>query len=377
MEAFISRGPRSLAVGVLIVTFFLGSAAWGGDRPKVVILGFDGADSRLLERWMDEGELPNLARLRQEGSSAPLQPTNPPQTPVSWSSFATGTDPGSTEIFDFIKRNPQNYAPEFAMTRDTRQTFLYGERNGLVFGAIAGVATLGLTFLLSLLIVRRWAWRIVAAFALGGLIGVGVGVVASIYLPLEIPDTINNRQGRTMWELVAEAGLKAQVVRVPATFPAEDVGAGNMVSGLGVPDLRGRVGTPSYYTSDAGFDPGDDFKLELVKLPARRGRIESRVIGPSNAAFHDFVIEREVVELPPGERRKARREMRRAFEENGVPARIDLPLVIEATDTGVLLEIAGQSATLEVGEWSDWFEMSFPVNQLMDVVAPVRGIGPR
>ena len=251
----MSRGPSSLALVVLIVTLCLGSVAWGGDRPKVVILGFDGADSRLLERWMDDGELPNLARLREEGSFAPLQPTNPPHTPVSWSSFATGTDPGSTEIFDFVKRNPANYSPEFAMTRDTRQPFLYGERNGFVFGAIAGVATLVLTLLVSLLIVRRWAWRLAAAFALGGLAGLGVGTVATVYLPLEIPDTINNRQGRTMWELVAEAGLKAQVVRVPATFPAEDVGAGNMVSGLGVPDIRGRVGTPSYYTSDPVSDP--------------------------------------------------------------------------------------------------------------------------
>lgn len=368
------RGSRLLAIAVLIGACCLGSSVQGGDRPKVVVLGFDGADSRLLERWMDEGELPNLARLRHEGGFAPLQPTNPPQTPVSWSSFATGTDPGSTEIFDFIRRNPATYAPEFAMSRDTRQPFLYGERNGAVFGTIAGGATFLIVLLASLLLVRRWVWRFVLAVSMAGLVGTGVGLVASAYLPLEITDTVNYRQGRTMWEVAAEAGLKVQVVRVPATYPAEDVGAGQMVSGLGVPDLRGRIGTPGFYTSDSSFAPGDDFKLELVKLPARRGIFESRIVGPANKAFRNFVIDRRVETLPAGERRKARREMRRQFDDAGVPARIDLPLVIEATDNSVRLEASGQSATLAVGEWSEWFELSFPVNPIMDVVAPLRGI---
>ena len=40
------------------------SSAHGADKPKVVILGFDGADARLVKQWMDEGKLPNLAQLR-------------------------------------------------------------------------------------------------------------------------------------------------------------------------------------------------------------------------------------------------------------------------------------------------------------------------
>lgn len=368
------RGSRLFAVALLLATCSFVSLSLGGDQPRVVVLGFDGADAQLLERWMDEGELPNLARLRQGGSFAPLQPTNPPQTPVSWSSFATGTDPGSTEIFDFVRRNPANYSPEYAMSRDTRQPFAYGKRNGLVFGTIAGAATLLLSLLVSMMVVRRWAVRIGLAIVLAGLVGVGVGVTASTYLPLEIVDTINYRQGRTMWEIAADEGLQVQVVRVPSTFPAEDVGTGQMVSGLGVPDLRGRVGTPSFYTSDTGFEPGDDFKLEPIKLPARRGSFESRIVGPANKAFRHFVIDRQVEALPPGERRKARRELRRQFDDAGVPARIDIPLTIEATDSSVRIEASGQSSTLGVGEWSEWLELSFPVNPVMDVVAPVRGI---
>src|SRR4029079_10939642 len=98
--------------------------------------GFGGADARLVERYMAEGQLPNLAKLRDEGSYAPLLPTNPPQTPVSWSSFATGTSPGKTEIFDWLRRTPADYLPDFAMVSESKRPFLFGEQNGIVVGAI-------------------------------------------------------------------------------------------------------------------------------------------------------------------------------------------------------------------------------------------------
>ena len=53
-------------------------------REKVIVVGFDGVDARYTERWMNEGRLPNLARLRAEGTFRPLRPTVPAQTPVSW-----------------------------------------------------------------------------------------------------------------------------------------------------------------------------------------------------------------------------------------------------------------------------------------------------
>src|SRR5260370_23610667 len=72
-----------------------GPAASGQGAPrKLVILGFDGADAKLAERWMSAGKLPNLAALRRQGAFAPLLSTIPSQTPGSWSTFATGLDPG-------------------------------------------------------------------------------------------------------------------------------------------------------------------------------------------------------------------------------------------------------------------------------------------
>ena len=34
-------------------------------QQKVIVLGFDGVDAKYTERWMNEGKLPNLARLRE------------------------------------------------------------------------------------------------------------------------------------------------------------------------------------------------------------------------------------------------------------------------------------------------------------------------
>jgi predicted AlkP superfamily phosphohydrolase/phosphomutase len=375
MEVSMKRGRRILAAfGVLLAaTFWVSSVA--AERPKVVVLGFDGADSRLVERWMDEGRLPNLARLRDEGTYAPLQPTNPPQTPVSWSSYATGTNPGKTEIFDFLKRNPDDYIPDFAMMRESRRTFLFGERNGPMLGLIGGTAIFVIGLLATLLLFRRWRARLVVSIAVALLGGGAVAVAARAYLPVEVPDAVNNRKGSTMWEVASDAGMKVQVIRVPATFPAEDVGRGHMLSGLGVPDMRGRVGTPAFYTSDPGFEAGDNqFSLELIKLEARRGRIESRVVGPRNKPFYDYVVAREAAEAEPRERAQARRDARRRLDDAGVAARVDLPLTIEATDTTAIVEVSGRTETLQVGEWSDWFELSFPVNPLVDRMAPLKGL---
>ncbi len=355
-----------------------GGALGDAGKPKVVILGFDGADSHLVERWMDEGKLPNLAKLRADGAYAPLQPTNPPQTPVSWSSFATGTNPGKTEIFDFLSRDPAKYLPDFAMNSETRKRFLFGEQNGWVLGSIAGLV--GLLAAVSLLLLFRVSWltRLLAGILVGAALGLPAGFVAARFLPAEVPDAINHRKGHTMWELASQAGLRVHVIRVPATFPAEPV-EGNMVSGLGVPDMRGRVGTPTYYTSDPTFQPGagnNEFSLELVRLPAKRGRIQTRIIGPTNKPFYDYVVERRTADIAdPKEKAEARRRVRQELDDAEVPRRIDLPMTLDVTDSGCSIGVSGHSQTLKVGEWSDWFVLDFPVNWLVDRASPLRGIG--
>src|SRR5690349_24138592 len=84
------------------------SGCGGGTRPvqgaRVAILGFDGVDYRLLTSMMEAGHLPALSSLAAQGSFSPLASTVPAESPVAWAAFATGSNPGKTRIFDFLKR---------------------------------------------------------------------------------------------------------------------------------------------------------------------------------------------------------------------------------------------------------------------------------
>ena len=76
------------------------------EKPGVFVVGIDGMDPVILERMLARGEMPNFARLRDEGAFQPLGTSTPPQSPVAWSSFVTGMNPGGHGIFDFIHRDP-------------------------------------------------------------------------------------------------------------------------------------------------------------------------------------------------------------------------------------------------------------------------------
>ena len=87
------------------------------EAKKMIVLGLDGLDPVLTRRWMEEGRLPAFSRLLgQGGDFRPLGTSLPPQTPVAWSNFITGMDPGGHAIFDFIHRDPKTYIPIFSST---------------------------------------------------------------------------------------------------------------------------------------------------------------------------------------------------------------------------------------------------------------------
>ncbi|MBA4107327.1 MAG: hypothetical protein C0485_16400 [Pirellula sp.] len=70
---------------------------------RVLIVGLDGATFDLMLPWIEEGFLPNLARVLRSGAKSPLESTIPPITPCAWSSFMTGKNPGKHGLFDFIE----------------------------------------------------------------------------------------------------------------------------------------------------------------------------------------------------------------------------------------------------------------------------------
>jgi predicted AlkP superfamily phosphohydrolase/phosphomutase len=301
-------------------------------KQKVIVLGFDGVDAHYTEQWMNEGKLPNLARLRAQGTFRPLRPTLPAQTPVSWSTFSTGIDPGRTGIFDFLRRDPKTYLPVFAAYDETKEPFLLGEKNPFAAAAAALVV-----LALIALFFRRTARIAILVIAAGA--AAGAFMATKKYIPVTRPGVINRRQGIPFWEAAANAGSTTRVVNVPVTFPANDF-PGEMLSGLGVPDVSGRVGKPFFFTSELDFhrSGSNEFSIEVVQLEDNKGLITTKIQGPPNKLF-------------------------------GTPPYISIPMTITVANdrNAITIEESGQKVTLRPGEWSGWTDFVFPFNPLIKI----------
>ena len=78
---------------------------------RLIVVGLDGQDPRLTDRYMAEGKLPNFQKLAEQGSYSKLRTTFPSISPVAWSSFSTGTHPAKHNIYDFLDRDRRTYLP--------------------------------------------------------------------------------------------------------------------------------------------------------------------------------------------------------------------------------------------------------------------------
>ena len=203
-------------------------------KPKAVVIGLDGLEPTIVEAMLEAGLLPNFKKLRDSGTYRRLRTTYPAQTPVAWSSFATGVNPGGHGIFDFISRDPQNYMPGMALSRFEK----------------------------------------------------GKGFFAS-------PKLVNRRRGVPFWQTLAAQGVPSTVLRCPCTYPP-DAAEGSVLAGVGVPDIRGGQGTGSFYTRDRSIK-AREFE-HVVQLDAG-DEFTTRLIGPRNTKTNpisDLVIELKV-----------------------------------------------------------------------------------
>jgi len=75
---------------------------------KVLVIGLDGADWRILRPYIEDGLMPNLGHLVESGVSGVLRSTVPTNSAVAWSTFMTGRNPGKHGVYDFTQRAPHD-----------------------------------------------------------------------------------------------------------------------------------------------------------------------------------------------------------------------------------------------------------------------------
>ncbi|MGQ9661141.1 MAG: alkaline phosphatase family protein [Kiritimatiellia bacterium] len=210
---------------------------------SVIVLGIDGMDPALLTRYMREGRMPNAERLAQEGCFSILRTSDPPQSPVAWSNFIAGTNPGGHGIFDFIARDPAALTPYLATSR-----------------------------------VEEGGWNL----RLGQRV-----------LPLGKGRVVNLRRGPTLWKELESGGVDSTVIRMPANFPPTK-SRSRTLSGLGTPDIRGGYGIFSFYTDNPSEQSREVSGGQIHRVTIQYHEAECSLIGPLNP----FDAQRKPVHIP-------------------------------------------------------------------------------
>jgi len=226
---------------------------------KVLLVGMDGLDPKVAGRLMDEGKLPNFKRLSEDGSFLNLSTSFPPHSPVAWTSIATGVNPAKHGIFDFIKRDPKSYMPELSLFKSS--------------GGISGT---------------KYTSSVCA---------------------------------KQFWKKTSESGIPTTVIRFPVSFPPEKVN-GNLLCGLGVPDIKGMLSSYRFYTEEDVSDK------KVLNVSFSDGVCDTVISGPKTRKG-EYVVD------------------------------VTTPLKIEISDDDATLSVSGKTYVVREGEFSEFIRVKF------------------
>lgn len=318
-------------------------AGCGSSEPtsetRVVVFGVDGLDPELLQERIDRGMLPNFARLVESGTFQPLQTSWPPQSPVSWSNFITGTNPGKHGLYDFIHVDRSNYGVLSSMSTSEPVDFQ--------------VSLMGYD------------------------------------IPLMGGESLSTRQFPAFWEVMAEADVPVYVHRMPANYPMPETTAVTFPD-MGTPDLAGAASGKAFLWTEADSrqdKDSDSYYIRKVRVnrlaldSASDGRavvrVPLRMYGPPDAAKSIVrILTHEIGEL--GSQRRAAEESGNASlaselgnkigelnaqmaSEQEVFTTFDAYLDYTGAEPQVTVEIGDHYGIASVGEWTDWVPVEFSV----------------
>lgn len=201
--------------------------------PSLVVLGVDGMDPEVLAEVIARhpDRMKNLQWLvGQADGIQRLGTSTPPQSPVAWSNFITGMNPGGHGIFDFIHRD-------------------------LVHRSAAPSTTK---------VEKGWTLNLPGSYK------VDVGA-----------DSPSNRTGKAFWTILRENGIPADIWRIPANFPVEP-SEGVSFSGMMTPALDSAYGQCTFYTTDPMRKVSLDYS-KVQQIQEFEGLIEgTHIEGPAN-----------------------------------------------------------------------------------------------
>ncbi len=262
---------------------------------KVIILGLDGLDPEICDRMIARGEMPHFAQLASDGVFRRLGTSVPAMSPVAWSSFSTGVDASRHGIFDFLTRDPRTYAPILSSS-----------------SVSAGNKFLNL-----------WKFRI----------------------PLKKGRVNFLRKSKSFWKVLSEYGIFSTVLRVPITFPPEKIN-GVLLSGMCVPDLRGTMGSFTYFTQNGG---GDKIGGTVIQLQNNGSALQAELPGPASP------VENKTLALPLTVRRiDANATIKKPKNSIGADTKAK-----KFTGPGAEITIGDQKIYLHEKEYSEWVRLTF------------------
>ncbi len=295
----------ALAAAVALAVAACGRTPAPADRPKLVILGFDGLDPDLVRQYVDEGHMPAFKRVMYGGGLFPLETTVSPESPTAWASFATGVNPGKHNIYDFLVRDVGTYNIDLGMVRREPPAFLFN------------------------------------------------------WIPIRRPKVFSTRGGTSFWVTAGAAGVRSSVLTVPITFPPEDVPNGELLAGLPLPDIRGTIGFFSYFATDVSRleERPTEFGGIIRRLDFHGETARRELEGPPNPivrARMNAMLDRGPI--PDTDRA--------AFAELEAQEYLTVPLTVTWTRGrhAATIALGDQKISLKAGEWSTWINVDFRLN---------------
>ncbi|MCP4423682.1 MAG: hypothetical protein GY803_04235 [Chloroflexi bacterium] len=245
---------------------------------RVLIIGLDAFEPGTFERLYENGRLPHLSKYVTDGGYSRFAVSNPPQSEVSWTSIATGLNPGGHGMFDFVHRDPATYALNVSLL-PTKSGF-GGTQFAPPFSA------------------------------------------------------------RTIFDQAVAQGYPATALWWPAMFPARAQSPVRTLPGLGTPDILGRLGVGTFFTTNGDMGDENGRKIPVVTLQKQSGgRYEGALVGPMR-------------------------------KKRGGAAASTTPLYVERIgDQSVRVQVGKQTLDLLEGQWSPIIEVSFKVGRFISIKA--------